>query len=131
MVLVRIQQPDLISVGARKSVWTIDTGTRNGPETHFSRCAVGTRSLNLIRPVSTLYKVEAILESVVDGTQLIEPSEDPTRIGSRIEVIEGIPIILTAHQRLAQGHVEVLRRAKFVATMTLPCLVTDHRLTTV
>ena len=54
--------------------------------------------------------------------------EKTTAISRGVEVIERVPVILTAQYGLAQGHVEVLIRSERIASMPLPRLVAEHSL---
>jgi hypothetical protein len=49
-------------------------------------------------------------------------------VGSRIEVIQRIPVVQTTKQRLVQCHIEILVGTKTIATVSLPGLVTEHSL---
>jgi len=44
-------------------------------------------------------------------------------------MVKGVPVILATDYRLVERHVEVLLRAKAVASVALPCNVASHSLT--
>lgn len=76
-------------------------------------------------------ETETILESAVDGTKVEHLSHHTTAVHCGIEVVERVPIVEAADERLVERHVVVLLRSEMIASMTLPGLITEHGLTAV
>lgn len=114
-----------------ESLSSSDGGSCNGPQSHFRLCVIGTGSLNEVRPITTLDKIESVLEGVVDRTEVIEVTKDSASIGGNIEMVEGIPIVLASKHSFTHRHVEILLGPESVTSVSLPRFGSSHSLTTI
>lgn len=83
----------------------------------------------LVSPATPLNQVPAILKSGIDCSKIEHLGKDAPRVGGRIKVIQGIPVIVTPSEGLAEVHVEKGVESEVITPVALPSFIGNHSLT--